>query len=108
MSTSLPLPLSAAERVDLTHAMHHAPKPYQRERAAALLHLANGASLAQTARTSGLAPRDPDTIAAWRTRFQAEGIAGLTMRPGRGRRPAFSPSGPRPGHRPAPRSDRAV
>jgi transposase len=44
------------------------------------------------ARTGLLRPRQPDTVYAWLDRYRAEGIAGLTIRPGRGRKPAFSPS----------------
>lgn len=94
------LVLSAVDRHALAHLRDQAPKPYLRERAAALLKIADGASAASVARTGLLKPRHPDTVCAWVDRFQAEGIAGLTIRAGRGRRPAFSPSPRRPGQRP--------
>jgi hypothetical protein len=80
------------------------PKPYQRERAAALLKIAAGASATIVARRGLLRPRRPETVWQWVQRFTAHGVAGLlTIRPGRGRKPAFSPcvSGGDPGHRPA-------
>jgi hypothetical protein len=69
------------------------PKPYQRERAAALLKIAAGASATAVARRGLLRPRRPETVYQWVQRFVAHGVAGLlTIRPGRGRKPAFSPS----------------
>lgn len=70
------------------------PKPYQRERAAALLKIAAGASATAVARRGLLRRRRPETVYEWVQRFTAHGVAGLlTIRPGRGRKPAFSPSG---------------
>jgi hypothetical protein len=37
--------------------------------------------------------RKPFTVERWVHRFQAEGSTGLHIRPGRGRKPAFSPCG---------------
>jgi hypothetical protein len=68
------------------------PKPYRRERAAALLKVADGTPAAQVARSGLLRRRKPDTLYAWLDRFQEAGMAGLSLRPGRGRKPAFSPS----------------
>ena len=67
------------------------PKPYKRERAAALLKIANGETPAQVAGKGLLVPRAEDTIYRWMDRFESDGIASLAMKPGRGRRPAFSP-----------------
>ena len=85
------LTLSADQLATLTTLARTAAKPYLRERAGALIKIAGGRS-AHSVATDGLAlPRDPDTVYDWLDRFQAEGVAGLTIRPGRGRRPAFSP-----------------
>jgi transposase len=65
-----------------------------RERAAALLKIAQGASGLATARHGLLRARGPDTLYAWVARYQADGVAGLAIKPGRGRKPAFSPSLP--------------
>jgi Winged helix-turn helix len=86
------LDLSPEERAELTTLRDTAPLPYLRERAAALLKVADGERAAQVARTGLLRPRQPDTVYAWLHRYRAEGIAGLSIRPGRGRKPAFSPS----------------
>ena len=39
-------------------------------------------------------PRDPDTVYAWLRRYREHGISGLSNKPGRGRKPAFSPKSP--------------
>ena len=84
-------PLSAAEAAALVQLRDHAPKAYLRERAAALLKIAGGQPAAAVARGGLLRPRAADTVYAWLNRFAAEGVAGLRIQPGRGRKPAFSP-----------------
>jgi transposase len=64
---------------------------YMRERAAAILKVSQGISPRQVALTGLLKPRKPDTIRDWVKRYQSEGIAGLPVKPGRGRKPAYSP-----------------
>lgn len=98
------LDLTAEARTQLAALRDTAPKPYLRERAAALLKIADGIPAAQVARSGLLRSRDPDTVYAWLDRYQREGLAGLHVRPGRGRKPAFSPPHPGagPGDRPAP------
>ena len=92
----MPAPFALALRPeqvdDLTHLRDHDPAPYVRERAAAILKVAAGQSLRTVARTGLLRPRRRETIAAWVQRYRQEGAAGLRIRPGRGRKPAFSPS----------------
>ena len=41
-----------------------------------------------------LKKRDPDTVYAWLRRYREHGIRGLLNKPGRGRKPAFSPKSP--------------
>lgn len=89
------LALTAEERAELEHLRRTAAKAYVRERAAALLKMADGASARSVARTGLLRPRQPDTVYRWLARYRTEGTAGLMDRPGRGRKPAFSPSAPR-------------
>jgi len=36
--------------------------------------------------------RDPDSVYTWLNRYGEQGFAGLVIQPGRGRKPAFSPS----------------
>lgn len=86
------LVLSETERQQLVHLRDHARQPYMRERSAALLKIAEGIPAALVARQGLLRPRDPDTVYAWLDRYQATGVAGLKVHPGRGRKPAFSPS----------------
>ena len=85
------LVLSATERQDLVKLRDHACQPYLRERAAALLKIADGMPAALVARQGLLRPRRPDTVYAWLNRYQATGRAGMKVHPGRGRKPAFSP-----------------
>jgi hypothetical protein len=94
------LALSAVESAALVQLRNHAAKPYLRERAAALLKIAGGQPAAAVARHGLLRPRAADTVYAWLTRFAADGVAGLTVKPGRGRKPAFSPCAPGRGDRP--------
>jgi transposase len=89
------LALTPAQRQELVLVRDTAAKPYLRERAAALLKVADGMSAAAVARGGLLRPRQPDTVYRWLARFREEGVAGLADRPGRGRKPAFSPSPPR-------------
>lgn len=107
MEVSMPmsrrLVLTDVQRRELLDLRDHAPEPYLRERASALLKVADGIPAALVARQGLLRPRKPDTVYDWLNRYQAEGTAGLWVRPGRGRKPAFSPSAPRRrARRPAP------
>jgi hypothetical protein len=88
------LVLSADEQQALLDMRDHAPKAYLRERAAALLKLAAGESLTQVAQAGLLRSRDRHTLLDWLRRYQAAGLAGLRLRAGRGRKPAFFPSQP--------------
>jgi transposase len=83
--------LTADERAALVALRASGANAYQRERAAALLKIADGQSAAAVARTGLLHPRQPDTVYRWLDRYRGEGIAGLANRPGRGRKPASFP-----------------
>lgn len=85
------LELSESEKRELENIRDHHPKPYMRERAAAILKLADGLSANFIARFGLLKERDPETVGSWRRIFLSEGTAGLSIKPGRGRKPAFSP-----------------
>lgn len=86
------LALSEEQRAALVQLRDTAAQPYLRERAAALLKIADGMSAEQVAREGLLRKRHPENVRIWLDRYLAEGIAGLHIRPGRGRKPAFSPS----------------
>jgi hypothetical protein len=88
------LVLTAEQRTALERHRDTAPKPHERERAAALLKVADGSSPAQVAGEGLLRRRKRTTVYTWVRRFRQEGWAALVIRPGRGRKPAFSPGLP--------------
>lgn len=85
------LTLTPARRRTLVHARDHHPTPYLRERAAALLKVADGWTVTDVAAVGPLKPHSPNTVAGWLTRYERDGLRGLRIRPGRGRKPAFFP-----------------
>jgi transposase len=87
------LVLAGADRAALEAMVRRGDPAYLREKAAALLRIADGMTPTAVARMGVLRPRNRKTVSRWLVRYQDEGIAGLTIRPGRGRKPAFSPSG---------------
>ena len=94
MAKALTLTLTKAQQQQLESCRDRHPKPYLRERAAALLQVAAGAS-ARTVAASGLfKPRRHETVADWVHRYQQSGLEGLLIQVGRGRKPAFSPAPP--------------
>jgi transposase len=94
MAKPLVLILTPRQRADLEWARDRHPLPYIRERAAALLKIADGQSGRAVALHGLLKKRCPDTIYDWISRFKAEGLKGLFVKPGRGRKPAFFPQHP--------------
>lgn len=86
-----PLLLTDEQRQALLRTRDTDPRAYLRERAAALLKIADGMSAPRVARAGLLRHRRQATVYEWLDRFRAEGLAGLVIRPGRGRKPAFSP-----------------
>ena len=85
------LTLSPTERAELEDRRDHDPRPYMRERCAALLKIADGAAPHHVALHGLLKPRDPDSVYSWLERYLADKLGGLVIRTGRGRKPAFSP-----------------
>ncbi|MFN8633118.1 MAG: helix-turn-helix domain-containing protein [Chloroflexota bacterium] len=85
------LALTEAERVTLEEAVKHHPKAYARERAAALLKVADRSSGLRVAEHGLLRRRAADTVYRWLDRYEEHGLAVLTIRSGRGRRPRLSP-----------------
>jgi hypothetical protein len=86
------LALTEQQRRDLERARDHDPRPYYRERCAAVLKVAGGQSARQVALRGLHKPRDPDTVRAWLDAYQARGLAGLAQRP-RGHRGLSPPAG---------------
>src|SRR5215211_4845911 len=99
MPTIRRLVLTEQQRRQLAHLRDASPKPYLRERAGALLKIADGMNAAQVARQGLLRPRQPYTVYRWLNAFQAGGVEGLKVKPGAGRKPAFFPSATHPAKR---------
>jgi hypothetical protein len=71
------LALSDGQRAELLYHRDHDPKPYVRERCAALLKIADGHSPHAVACAGLLRGRDPDTVYAWLGHYVGEGLPGL-------------------------------
>lgn len=91
MPAAYKLGLTEEQIAELEFARRRHPKPYVRERAAAILKVSAGNSIRQVALKGLLRRRRPETVKEWINRYLAEGLAGLLIRPGRGRKPVFSP-----------------
>jgi hypothetical protein len=84
------LVLAPEQEAELVRVRDRDPRPYLRERAAALLKVASGMSPHAVARSGLLKPRDPDTVYAWLDGYLRDGF----LRPRPATRGPFSPSGP--------------
>ena len=91
MPKPLQVKLSQTERTKLEKVRDKASKAYLRERATAILKIADGMSASQVAHHGLLKQRQYQTVCDWVRRYQAEGVKGLYIRQGRGRKAAFSP-----------------
>jgi hypothetical protein len=91
MPKPLTLELTEPQRQELLWHRDHDPKPYVRERCAALLMIAEGDSTRHVAQHRLYRRRKADTLYDRVKRYQTFGLAGLQVRKGRGRKPAFSP-----------------
>jgi transposase len=97
MPKRITVPLSEAQQQELVQVRDQHPKPYLRERAAAVLKVASGLTVTAVAEQGLHKRHEPETVRLWIDRYLEQGVAGWTIRPGRGRKPKFSPSGS--GHR---------
>ncbi len=93
------LQLTKEERDELEQLRDHHPKAYVLERTAAILKVAAGQAPEHVAEVGLLKRRNRDTLYRWLERYAAEGMNGLMVRSGRGRKPAFFPSGSARGSR---------
>jgi hypothetical protein len=80
------LTLTEVQRHQLLELRDHDPRPYVRERGAALLKIAEGESPHRVAGHGLLKPRDPDTVYSWLDLYQASGVQGLIAHPQGGSR----------------------
>ena len=93
MPKRLQIHLREEQRAELQQARDHHEKAYVREKAAAILKMADEHLPAvEGAAHRLLVRRDDNTVRAWLTRYLQTGLAGLLVQKGRGRQPAFSPS----------------
>lgn len=86
------LMLSEEQVKELTWTRDHHAVAYLRVKAAALLKVAQGEAISQVARSGLLKSVDRHTLKDWIVRYQEDGLAGLKVQTGRGRKPVFSPS----------------
>lgn len=97
MPKRLEITLSDHQRAELLEARDHHPKAYVREKAAAILKIAEERLPAlEVAAHRLLKRRDDNTVRSWLRRYLHAGLTGLLVQPGRGKKPAFSPSARRP------------
>jgi hypothetical protein len=91
MDSPFALELAPAQVQELEQVRDHHPKAYVRVKAAGILKVWSGTSRRQVASSGLLKPVRRETVQAWIGRYQQEGVAGLLVKAGRGRKPAFSP-----------------
>lgn len=84
--------LSQEQRSELEKVCKSHPKPYMRERASALLKVAEGYSMNWVAEKGLLKRHEPETIKDWIKRYLEKGVVGWKIQSGRGRKPVFSPT----------------
>lgn len=84
--------LTPEQERELIWAREHQQKAYVRSKAAAILKVAAGQSMRQVALHGLLRPIKEECVSGWIDRYESEGLTGLLVRTGRGRKPAFSPS----------------
>lgn len=88
------LELDDDQKLTLEEMRDKHPKAYLRQRAAAMLKIAAGESPHHVAQYGLHKPIEADQVYTWLDRYLAHGICGLYIRPGRGRKAAFSPPQP--------------
>jgi len=85
--------LSESQQRELEQARDGHPKAFIRERAAAVLKVACGNSVTEVAERGLLKRHEPETVHLWIKRYLQGGVGGWQVKPGRGRKALFSPSG---------------
>jgi len=94
MPKRLEITLREDQRAELLEARDHHAKAYMREKAAAILKIADERLAAvEVAHHRLLKRRDDNTVRSWLKRYVQGGLAALLVHPGRGKKAAFSPSG---------------
>lgn len=85
------LDVTDAQRCELVEHRDHDPRPWVRERCAALLKIADGMTPHAVARHGLLKPRDPDTVYAWLTWYERYGFWSVERFPQGGRHRVAAP-----------------
>src|SRR4051794_21471629 len=93
MATPMNLRLDPDQVAELMLLRDNHPKPYVRERAAAILKVASGWSVRRVAHHGLLRPRRPETVGEWIDRYLTAGPGGLEVATGRGRKTTPPPRG---------------
>jgi hypothetical protein len=86
--------LSARQRAELEAIRDRHARAYLRERAAAVLKVAAGATLTEVGEHGLLKRHEPETVHGWISTYLTHGVAGWKIKPGRGRKPAYFPPEP--------------
>lgn len=92
MPKRITIELSQSQQQELKHIRDHHPKPYLCERAAAILKIASGYTLTEIAERGLLSRHEPETVHLWVKKYLSSGFEALSIKPGGGRKPKFSPS----------------
>ena len=91
MPKLLDIKLSNEERTKLEEIRNGHSKPFMRERASAILKIAEGQTGRQVALNGLLKKRWPKAVYRWVKRYKRRGVEGLEISAGRGRKASFSP-----------------
>jgi hypothetical protein len=83
------LTLDESERAELEHILRRDERAYMRERASALLQIADGRSAHWVSQHGLLRRRHPDTVIGWLNACEQGSVAALVHKPRRKR--GFSP-----------------
>jgi hypothetical protein len=87
------LKLDQAQRAELDELIRRDERPYMRERAWALIQIADGKSPHWVSQSGLMRRRRPETVVAWLNAYEGGGVEALLQKRRRGRR--FSPSADR-------------
>jgi len=80
MAQKRTLTLTDEQRQELIQQRDHHPRPYVRERCAALLKIADGKTPHWVAKHGLLKERDPDSVYLWLNIYESQGLTGLIAR----------------------------
>lgn len=91
MPKRIRISLSESQRDELKKVRDSHPKPYMRERASAVLKVADGEIVRAVAEHQLLKRHEPETVSIWIRSYLEQGLAGWEIKSGRGRKSLFFP-----------------